>query len=60
MTHLPTPPPAVAARAGTQYFLLSRTGPCWEHIIKTRQAGVYIPGEFPNAEVELLVVTDTK
>jgi type VI secretion system protein ImpJ len=58
LTHLPTPPPAVAVRPGTQYFLISRTGPCWEHIVKTHEVGVYVPGEFPDAEAELLVVID--
>ena len=60
LTHTPTPPPAVAIRPGTQYFLISRAGPCWEHIIKTREVGVYIPGEFPDAEPELLVAIDAK
>jgi type VI secretion system protein ImpJ len=60
LNHLPTPPPAVPVRPGTQYFLISKAGPCWEHIIKTRQAGVYIPGEFPNPEAELLVVIEPK
>jgi type VI secretion system protein ImpJ len=59
LTHAPTPPSAVAIRPGTQYFLISKAGPCWEHIIKTREVGVYIPGEFPDAEPELLVAIDS-
>ena len=56
LTHLPVPPPAVSARVETLYFGISRTGPCWDHLVKTRQVGVYVPGEFPNPEVEILVV----
>ena len=40
-------------------FTISKAGPCWEHIIKTREVGVYIPGEFPDAEPELLVAIDS-
>jgi type VI secretion system protein ImpJ len=59
LTHLAVPPPAIAARVETQYFGISRSGPCWDHIAQTRQVGVYVPGEFPNPEVEILVVLDT-
>jgi type VI secretion system protein ImpJ len=58
MTHLPVPPPAISARVETQYFGLSKSGPCWDHLSQTRKVGVYVPGEFPNPEVEILVVLD--
>jgi len=58
LTHLPNPPSAVATRPGTQYFLLNRVGPCWDHIKKARHIGVYIPGELPEPEIELLVVIE--
>jgi len=58
LTHLPYPPPAISQRAETLYFGISRSGPCWDHLAKTREIGVYIPGEFPNAEVEILAVLD--
>jgi type VI secretion system protein ImpJ len=60
LTHLPIPPPAISTRVETQYFGISRTGPCWDHMVKARQIGVYIPGEFPNPEVEILVVLDNQ
>jgi type VI secretion system protein ImpJ len=59
LTHLPVPPQAIAARPEVQYFGISRSGPCWEHMIKTRRVGVYVPGEFPNPEVEILVVLES-
>jgi type VI secretion system protein ImpJ len=59
LTHLPVPPPAISARVETQYFGISRTGPCWDHMVQTRRAGVYVPGEFPNPEVEILVVLES-
>jgi type VI secretion system protein ImpJ len=58
MTHLPTPPSAVSARAGTQYFLLNTAGPCWDHVKKTNRVGVYVPGELTDPEIELVVVIE--
>ncbi len=60
LTHLPVPPPAISARVETQYFGVSRSGPCWDHMIKAHEIGVYVPGEFPNPEVEILVVLDNQ
>jgi type VI secretion system protein ImpJ len=60
MTHLPVPPAAVSPRVESQYFAISRTGPCWDHIAQTRRVGVYVPGDIPNPQVELLVVLETE
>ena len=60
LTHLPVPPSAVSARVESQYFAISRAGPCWDHIAQTRRVGVYIPGDIPNPQVELLVVLETE
>ena len=58
LSHLPVPPPAVSAKVETQYFGLSRGGPCWDHIAQTRRVGLYFPGDIPEPEVEILVVLD--
>ena len=58
LTHLPVPPPAIAARVETQYFGISRNGPCWDHMTQLRKVGVYVPGEFPSPEVEIFVVLE--
>jgi type VI secretion system protein ImpJ len=60
LNHLPVPPPAISQQIETQYFSISRVGPCWEHISQIKQVGVYVPGDFPNASVEILAVLDTK
>jgi type VI secretion system protein ImpJ len=59
LTHLPVPPSAVSARVDTQYFSITKAGPCWDHLVKTRQPGVYVPGELPDPDVELLVVLES-
>lgn len=58
LTHLPVPPSAIAPRVEYQYFGVSRAGSCWEHIIQTRQVGIYIPGDIPNPELELAIILD--
>lgn len=58
LTHLPTPPAAIPAQVDAQYFSISRSGPCWEHIVLTRQVGVYVPGELPDPQLELLVILE--
>lgn len=58
LTHMPVPPRAISASVETQYFLLNKQGPCWDHIVATRRVGVYVPGEFVDPSIELLVVLD--
>jgi type VI secretion system protein ImpJ len=59
LTHLPVPPSAIAPKVDYQYFAVSKAGSSWEHIVKTRKVGLYVPGDFPSPEVELLVVVET-
>jgi type VI secretion system protein ImpJ len=59
LTQIPIPPAAISPRLETQYFAVNRAGPCWDHIVLTRQVGVYVPGEIPQPEIELLVVLES-
>ena len=56
LSHLPVPPPALSPNIEFQYFAIDKAGPCWEHMVKTRDLAVYIPGELPNPEIELSVI----
>jgi type VI secretion system protein ImpJ len=58
LTHMPVPPPAISRQVETQYFSVSRTGPCWEHIVQTRQVGIYVPGDLPAPELSLQVILE--
>ncbi len=58
LTHLPVPPPQIAARVESQYFSVERVGPCWEHIVQTRMVGVYVPAEIPAPQLSILVLRD--
>ncbi len=58
LTHLPAPPPAISARVDAQYFSITKSGPCWDHIVQSRQVGVYVPGELPEPQLELLIILE--
>lgn len=58
LSHLQVPPPQIAARVESQYFSIQRVGPCWEHIVQTRQVGVYVPAEIPTPQLTLVVLLD--
>jgi type VI secretion system protein ImpJ len=58
LRHLPSPPPALPAKVETQYFLISKEGPFWDNIVQTRALGIYVPGDLPDAEIEVYVVLD--
>ena len=58
LTHLHVPPPQIAARVESQYFSVNRAGPCWEHILQTRQVGLYVPAEIPTPQLSLIVLLD--
>ncbi len=58
LRHLASPPSAVPRKVETQYFSITKSGPCWDHIVETSQVGIYVPGELPSAQMELLVVLE--
>jgi len=57
--HLQVPPSGVSAKVDSQYFTIDRIGPCWEHIMQSRMVGVYVPGELPAPEMELVVILES-
>lgn len=59
LTHLPVPPPAISARVDRQYFSISKSGPCWEHLLQSKQVGIYVPGEISAPELELTVILES-
>jgi type VI secretion system protein ImpJ len=59
LTHQPVPPSAIPAKLEMQYFSINRFGPFWDHIVQTRRVGIYIPGDLPDPDVELLVILES-
>ena len=56
LVHVPSPPSAIPIKVGHQYFRLNKSGPAWQGIARARNIAVYVPGDFPNPEVQMLVV----
>jgi type VI secretion system protein ImpJ len=59
LNHMQVPPSAISAKVDSQYFSITRSGPCWEHLMRTRNVGVYVPGDLPSPEVELIVLLES-
>jgi type VI secretion system protein ImpJ len=59
LLHLPVPPAALHAQADMHYFSISLSGPCWQHILQTKQVGVYLPGDLGDANFDITIITET-
>ena len=56
LTHVASPPNSIPVKMNYQYFSLSQSGGAWESITRARNFAAYIPGDFPNPQVELIVL----
>ena len=59
LMHLPVPPAALHAQADMHYFSISLNGACWQHILQTKQVGVYLPGDLGDANFDLTIIMET-
>jgi type VI secretion system protein ImpJ len=39
-----------------QYFSLNQTGVAWEAVTRARNLAAYVPGDFPNPQLELVIL----
>jgi type VI secretion system protein ImpJ len=56
LTHVASPPNSIPVKMNYQYFSLSQSGGAWESIARARNFAAYIPSDFPNPQVELIVL----
>ena len=56
LTHVLTPPAAIPIKLNCQYFGLSQSGGSWEAVVRARNLAAYVPGDFPNPLMELIIV----
>jgi type VI secretion system protein ImpJ len=56
LTHLPSPPSAIPIKMKYQYFSLNQSGAAWESVIRARNLAAHVPGDFPNPQMELLIL----
>jgi type VI secretion system protein ImpJ len=56
LTHVPVPPSAIPVKLNYQYFALNQSGPAWEAVGRSRNFAAYVPGDFPEPALELIIV----
>ena len=56
LTYVPNPPSAVSMKVNYHYFLLQKTGPEWENVVRARSIAAYVPAEFQSPTLELVIV----
>ncbi|MGH7525600.1 MAG: type VI secretion system baseplate subunit TssK [Gemmatimonadales bacterium] len=60
LTYVANPPSAVPIKLSHHYFLLNKSGPEWEAVVRTRKLAAYVPAEVPNPQLELVIVLPSK
>lgn len=56
LLHQPSPPASIPVRLNHQYFMLSQSGLAWEAVERSRTVAVYVPGDFPEPVLELVIL----
>jgi type VI secretion system protein ImpJ len=60
LKHTPAPPNALPIKLNYQYFQLERSGQDWDAIKRSRNLAAYIPSDFPDPQVELVILLPTE
>ncbi len=56
LTHVARPPSSIPVKLNYQYFSLNQSGLAWEAIERARNLAAYVPGDFPNPQLELVIL----
>jgi type VI secretion system protein ImpJ len=56
LTHLSSPPNAIPVKMKYQYFSLNQSGAAWDAVTRARNFAAHVPGDFPNPQMELLIL----
>lgn len=56
LRHVPKPPAAIPVKLDYQYFRLNKSGAEWDAIQFARNVAAYVPSDFPDPQLELVVV----
>jgi type VI secretion system protein ImpJ len=56
LTHVPRPPSSIPIKLNYQYFSLNQSGVAWDAVGRARNLAAYVPGDFPNPELELVIL----
>ncbi len=56
LTHIPSPPAQIPVKLNYHYFSLNQAGAAWEAVQRARNLAAYVPGDFPNPQLELIIL----
>jgi type VI secretion system protein ImpJ len=56
MTYVTKPPSEIPIKLRYKYFSLDLTGTIWEGIQRSGKLNVYVPSDFPNPQLELIIL----
>jgi len=56
LQHVPHPPSTIPVKLKYQYFSVNQGGAAWDYVRRARNFAVFVPGEIPNPELELLII----
>lgn len=56
LRHVPEPPGQIPVKLDYQYFQLDRSGVDWDAIARSRNLAVYVPSDFPQPRLELVIL----
>jgi type VI secretion system protein ImpJ len=56
LTHSVKPPGAIPVKVNCQYFSLNQSGAAWEAVSRARNFAAYVPADFPNPQLELIIL----
>ena len=56
LSHVASPPSAIPVKLEYQYYSLNQSGPAWEAVLRARNFAAYVPADFPNPELELIIL----
>jgi type VI secretion system protein ImpJ len=54
LTHVPVPPRAIPVKLRYQYYSIEKSGAVWDAVVRARNFAVYVPGDIPNPDMELI------
>jgi type VI secretion system protein ImpJ len=59
LTHVATPPGAIPIKTNFHYFLVGKSGREWDAIAAARNLAVYVPADYPDPSLELVLLLPT-
>ncbi len=60
LVYTPSPPASIPVKLNYKYFSLSPTGLAWEAIVRSQNLAAYVPDDFPNPQLELVILLPTQ